>query len=137
MAERTKWDVIAERKRLKKENAAIRAGGGLDQSWQRFTFCRICGKKICVNNYEDHKVRLPKLRGVIVCPWCENHGGEFVVRMYKLVQKMASDPDLDEGITVEKAEEWLVSAMKIIQHSPETRRQRARTRNRRSSQEAG
>lgn len=115
MTEKTKWEIIAERKRLKKEEAAIRAGGGIDRSWQRFTYCRICNQKICVNNYADHKVRLPKVKGIIMCPWCKSHGGELIARLYRLGEIIAAGSE--ESVDAQRAR-------KIMAKSPEQRRKR-------------
>ena len=124
MAEKTKWDIIRERKLRKKQEAAIRAGGGIDQSWKRYTYCRICGQKICVNNYPDHKPRLKRLKvnGVIICPWCKGHGGEFTTQMYNLIQEVIEQlPHLETVI----GDSFLAEAEAIMVNSPKWKRERA------------
>jgi hypothetical protein len=57
-----------------------------NSSWQKFTKCPFCGQRICVNNFRDHKVRLPRVDGVFMCLDCSKHGrGKALAAMYKLV----------------------------------------------------
>jgi hypothetical protein len=118
MAEKTKWEIIAERKRRKKEEAAIRAGGGIDRSWQRFTYCRICGKKFCVNNFADHEPRIKRyrVRGVIMCPWCKGHGGKFLAEMYNFVEMFSQGNPQNHHVGTAEA---------IMVKSPQWKRERA------------
>lgn len=62
--------------------------GEIDTSWQKWTKCKVCERRICVNNYEDHKVRIPRRRGVVVCPWC----GDNLVQLYLIVYELIAGP---------------------------------------------
>lgn len=53
--------IIAERKQRRAEMIWA-PEHQVDRSWQRFTKCKGCGMKLCVNNYPDHKVRVGGLR---------------------------------------------------------------------------
>lgn len=67
MTERTKWDVIAERKRLKRERNSLQgASAGL-----LYSICGLCDRQYCTNNYEDRKVRLQRWHGVEICAHCK------------------------------------------------------------------
>lgn len=35
-----------------------------------FAKCKICKRRVCVNNYADRQIRPPRKLGVVVCPWC-------------------------------------------------------------------
>lgn len=124
MAEKTKWELINERKRRKKEEAAIRAGGGLDRSWMRYTYCRICGKKICVNNYPDRKPRINrfKVEGIIMCPWCKHHGGKFIAQMYNLTQLLIN---VDSDLQYPPRSVIRGEAEAVMVESPKWKRERA------------
>ena len=64
----------------------------VDQSWQKFARCKMCGFKTCINNYPDHKPRISHLRvkGVFVCPWCVMRM-RFGVELYLLVKELATE----------------------------------------------
>lgn len=50
--------------------------------WAR---CKVCGRKICVNNNDAHEIRPHRIRGVAVCPWCS----EEAVDLYLIVKGLA------------------------------------------------
>jgi hypothetical protein len=52
-------------------------------AWQKHAKCVICRRKFCVNNYPDRKVRVNKhkIGGKIVCPWCSDRDGKFIVQL--------------------------------------------------------
>lgn len=120
------------------------AGLMSDNSWQRFTFCRICNRRMCVNNYADRKVRLPKVRGVIVCSTCKfgrsaagkGDGADFVTAMFKLTEHMAhqlckripvdqiGNPDVDLLWQCGKCPSC--AARKVMAKSPAARRETMR-----------
>jgi hypothetical protein len=62
----------------------------------RWVRCNFCGIKICVNNYQDRKVRLDKVKiddGVVLCLHCQSHGKrEVLIRFYKFIVKEARRP---------------------------------------------
>lgn len=66
----------------------------------RWIRCPFCGERICVNNYADRKVRLPKLRlkklDVVMCGWCmgKNEGrGRILALWFKQVTERADAGD--------------------------------------------
>lgn len=66
-----------------------RKGTGIGQAAPRqglkFTRCKVCGFKICVNNYDDRVVRIFRRRGVVVCPWCR----DGAIAHYLMTKKLA------------------------------------------------
>lgn len=85
---------MARRRRSAEERAQERADryGSIvqDRSWMRFTKCFTCRKRICVNNYADHKVRVSqwKVLGKVLCPTCKHGSGPEMVQLYLLSKKM-------------------------------------------------
>lgn len=71
------------------KNEARRLEDEAKLDWQRWAKCPFCGKKVCVNNYADHKIRVPKLDGVAMCPFCQHSGGKFIAAAFKLLRKAA------------------------------------------------
>lgn len=59
----------------------------VDQSWMRHARCKVCGVRYCVNNYDDRKVRVRRVRGVAVCPWC--WARPLLVDRYVIVRDLA------------------------------------------------
>src|SRR4051812_26404813 len=79
----------AERRRIRTSE-----GQNVDRSWMKHIRCPFCGERICVNNYADRQVRLPKLKGVVMCNWCmgkspEHWRGRNLAHLYKLLEKRA------------------------------------------------
>lgn len=72
MATKTKWEIIAERKREKKQQRAREAGGVGRESedWKVFMDCHVCGFRCCVNNNAEREVRPAMFAKMVVCPWC-------------------------------------------------------------------
>ena len=79
----------AERKRRKSQQLWGAAEAQLDTSWQKWTRCSICDKRICINNYPDRRIRVAHLRykKLIICPWCKGHNGK---RSAELILKMVA-----------------------------------------------
>lgn len=46
------------------------AAGEIDVSWQKWTRCKICQRRICVNNNAEREIRPHRRLGVVCCPWC-------------------------------------------------------------------
>ena len=51
--------------------------------WKKYAKCSICRRAFVVNNYPDRKVRVnqDKIGGKIVCPWCKDRDGKFIVQL--------------------------------------------------------
>lgn len=120
--------------------AMVDAGMIVDNSsWQKWTRCRICNRRICVNNYEDHKVRLPKVRGVILCGWCafgdsasgQGDKGDFVTALFTVMQKLSTRPCEEGKVWDEDRKRWIrmencekcppCVARKVMAKSPEAK----------------
>jgi len=43
---------------------------GFDHSWHQYRNCDLCGKPYVTNNYADHKPRLLRWKGYIICATC-------------------------------------------------------------------
>jgi hypothetical protein len=71
-----------------------------ENKWKKYARCALCRRTFVVNNYPDRKVRVNqhKIGGKIVCPWCKDRDGKFVVQLMlaaeKWVQMMA--PHVEE-----------------------------------------
>ena len=61
----------------------------INLGWQIYTKCKVCERRICINNYPDHKVRLRRRKGVIACPWCS----ERLLEMYIITRDLAKAED--------------------------------------------
>lgn len=69
MADLTKWEIIAKRKRLRKSEGVLTpAERGL-----KFRHCELCGRQYCCNNSEDRKVRVTKWHGIELCAHCRHN----------------------------------------------------------------
>lgn len=54
-----------------------------DRSWMKFKNCELCGRPYCVNNYSDHKTRLRKWQGFIICAYCQFSGVKMINQLVK------------------------------------------------------
>ena len=61
----------------------------LDRSWMKHAKCSLCRGKFCVNNYADHKVRIPKIAGKIVCPWCAGRDGKYIIQLRLIAEAVS------------------------------------------------
>lgn len=57
----------------------------LDRSWLKWAKCKMCGRKIAVNNNDRREIDPPRVLGVVCCPWCS----EESVKLYKIVKGLA------------------------------------------------
>jgi hypothetical protein len=71
---------------------ANHTAGEVDLSWQRFTRCRICGRRMCVNNNSTRTIDPPRKCGVVCCPWCTYEAAYCFV----LVKRLAAAEDKEE-----------------------------------------
>lgn len=62
--------------------------------WKKYAKCSICRRRFVVNNYPDRKVRVSrhKIGGKIVCPWCADRDGKFVVQLMLIAERTACLP---------------------------------------------
>lgn len=111
-------EMIARRKQLRATQAW--SPDHNDRSWQKFTRCELCGSRMCVNNYPDRRIRVPRVHGVVVCPWCirKDRDTEFLVSMYILMNRLAEKEY--------KPEQVRAAAQKVLSRSPKARAQRRR-----------
>lgn len=79
--------IIAERKQREAE-ARWDPAKQLDRSWMRFARCKICGTRVCFNNYQDHQPRPGnfRFRGVFICKGSQC---KKMVPVYLFVNKQA------------------------------------------------
>ena len=77
----------------------------LDRSWMKYTRCKVCGRRFCVNNYADRQVRVQRRHGVVACPWCKDR----VIQMYVLVKELAAG-DVERKKLRKKARKLLEQA---------------------------
>jgi len=69
--------------------------GEIDMTWMKFGRCRICHRRICVNNYPDHEIRPPRKLGIVCCPWCSWEAAFS----YVMAREMGlCDPDVPEDL---------------------------------------
>lgn len=75
----------------KAERKQLRQIESLDRSWMKYAKCSICRQRFVVNNYPDRKVRLShhKLGDKIVCPWCRDRDGKYLVQLRLIAEKVA------------------------------------------------
>lgn len=62
----------------------------VDQSWMKWTKCKACGQRYCVNNNELREVRVRRVSGVPVCPSCFGRkGSKELVELYLITKGLA------------------------------------------------
>jgi hypothetical protein len=78
---------IAKSRRRQRRQAALYDPE--QNSWKKYAKCSICRRAFCVNNYPDRKVRVSKdkIGGKIVCAWCKDRDGKFVVQLMLACEK--------------------------------------------------
>ena len=81
-----------ERKVQKAQAMWDPAVGMIDQSWQRFARCKVCKRRICVNNNAEREIRPPRKLGVVCCPWCS----EEAVQLYVITKKLANATKVED-----------------------------------------
>lgn len=54
-----------------------------DRSWMKHRACDLCGRSYCVNNYPDHKARLHKWQGFVVCAYCRFSSVKMINQLVK------------------------------------------------------
>jgi hypothetical protein len=59
--------------------------GDVDNSWMKYSRCRVCNRKVAINNNPEQAIRPPRKLGVVCCPWCS----ERSVMLYKIVRDLA------------------------------------------------
>lgn len=52
--------------------------------WMKWTPCEFCSIPICVNNNAEHKVKIPKYKGHVVCGKCMNLMRIFTRRLVEM-----------------------------------------------------
>src|SRR5687768_9782791 len=81
---------IIARRRQERASAVWDPAKQADLSWMKYTRCKLCGTKICVNNNPKKEIDLSSARyhGVIVCWRCRRF-----VPLYQYLQKQCEKGD--------------------------------------------
>ena len=80
------------RRAAKKQAQAAEKWDPTYNRWQKYAKCSICLRRFVVNNYNDRKARVNKhkVAGKIVCPWCMDRGGKYIIQLRLIVEKVAN-----------------------------------------------
>ena len=53
-------------------------------SWKKWRICAVCENAYCANNYQDHRTRIQRFRGVEICAYCRFHCIKHLPRLQEL-----------------------------------------------------
>lgn len=63
----------------------------VDRSWMKWARCKLCGAKVCYNNFADHQPRIDsmRVRGVFLCVNCR-HKNYLALELYLFAKELAA-----------------------------------------------
>lgn len=63
-----------------------------DRPWMKWMVCQFCTIPICVNNYNDHRSRVKKWRGNVICGKCQEQIKVMLPQLVELKYLKIKEP---------------------------------------------